>query len=133
MSKKIDTKLEEKFNKALALRDQNEIEKATSLLYELITEYPEFPLAYGHLAEILWKQGKTEQASFYFRIVTEMIPRSKLASLGLFHMLWKMEDYQAALNEIKRFGKAGGKCVDYQEIIEELKTKKMIDDDFNWL
>ncbi len=133
MKKKINNKLEEKFNKALSLRDQNDLEKSSEILNELIAEYPDFPLAYGHLAEIFWRQGKIEQAGFYFRIVTEMIPQSKLASLGLFHMLWKMEDYQAALNEIKRFTKAGYKCQDYDEILEELKAKNMVDDDLNWL
>ncbi len=122
-----------KLQKAFDLIKSKKFEEAEKVLYELIDEYPDFPPGYGHLAEVLWEQGKIEQANFYFKIVTEMIPHSKLGSLGVFHTYWEMEDYQSALDEIKRFKEAGGKCKDYEEIIDELKTKKMIDDNLNWL
>jgi predicted Zn-dependent protease len=132
MSRNDDPRFE-KLCAAFKLMKEKEFDGAANLLYELIDEYPDFPQGYRHLGEIFGEQGKTEQAIIYLRKAVELAPTSKLSSLMLFHMLWDTEEYQSALNEIKRFTEAGGKCEDYQEIVEELKAKKMIDDDLNWL
>ena len=127
----IELKAKELFNKALILRDKGEYEEAIDLLHKIILEHPDFSFAYGHLGEILWKQGNLQEANHYFLKASELMPESSLASLCVFHTLWEMEKYEPALLEIKRFKKIGRKSKDYEEIISGLIKKKMIDENLN--
>jgi arylsulfatase A-like enzyme len=55
------------FNKALALRDEHEYEKAEEILVSLIPERPDFFEIYMKLAEIGMVQGDYDQAIVYYR------------------------------------------------------------------
>jgi len=48
-----------------------------------------------------------------------LLPKSELASLGLFHSVWDKGDYDSAWGEMKRFFLAGGRSQDYDDILEE--------------
>jgi tetratricopeptide (TPR) repeat protein len=120
------------WDKALSLLDENNVEAAVNVLYEIIKQYPCLN-AYLKLGYLLWKKRNFGQAVFYFRTATELYPHSCLASLGLFHILWRMDAFQPAMEEIKRFKATGRKCEDYEEIVQELKEKQCIDDDLNCL
>ncbi|HML75539.1 MAG TPA: hypothetical protein PKB02_13700 [Anaerohalosphaeraceae bacterium] len=130
---KLKSPIKKLLKKAFSLCKDNKYEEAVGLLKQIIKQAPEVPFSYGHLAAIAWRQGKLKEANRYFRKTTTLIPESSLASLGVFHTYWKMEQYKKALNEIKRHKKAGGKCKDYDAILAGLKKKKIIDDKMNLL
>jgi len=128
----IDPETAKLYDTALSLRD-TDLQQACEILHAIISQHPDFAPAYAHLGEVLWRQDKTEEASCYFRMATELLPHSSLASLGLFHTLWEMKEYQAALEEIKRFWKSGGKCWDYDDIVAGLRQKGIADENLDLL
>lgn len=121
----------EMLDRALALRNEKRYDEAVDVLQEIIKCCPDFPYAYGHLGDVFWRQEKLQEANHYFQETTRLLPKSQLASLGVFHTFWNMDMFQLALNEIKRFKEAGGKCKDYEEIVAELIEKQMIDENLN--
>ena len=127
---KLEPKIKKMFDEALELRDKKEYENAAHLLKQIVKQAPEVPFCYGHLGEIAWRQGKLQEANLYFRKTTKLLPKSSLASLGVFHTLWEMRKYESALREIERFEKEGGKCEDYCNIVAGLIKGRVIDKDY---
>jgi tetratricopeptide (TPR) repeat protein len=125
--------MENKFKEAVRLHEQKKYEDAVNMLFDLVNEFPNFAIGYGHLASALRELGRFDEASRYAKITVEMLPKSKLASLILFHTFWDMAEFQLALNEIKRFKSMKCKLKDYDGIICELREKNLIDDALNWL
>jgi tetratricopeptide (TPR) repeat protein len=113
--------------------ERKKIEEALNILFDLVDKFPGFQLGYLYLCDGLRDIGRLDEASRYAKIAVEILPKSKMASLLLFHTFWDMEEYQFALDEIKRFKSIKGKLKDYDEIISELLQEKLIDDELNWL
>jgi predicted Zn-dependent protease len=108
-----------RFRDVSQLRDQGDADGAIRVLRQLIAEFPEKVAAYLIIGDILWDESKLAQASKQFRTATKRFPKSKIASLGLFHTLWQQSKTDAALDEIKRFQSVSF-CSDYEEIINEI-------------
>ncbi len=104
------------------LRKKGDTNGAIRILRQLVAEFPEKPAAYLIIGDILWEEGKLAQASKEFRAATKHFPKSKIASLGLFHTLWKQSKTDAAFDEMKRFQSISF-CSDYEEIVNEILEK----------
>jgi predicted negative regulator of RcsB-dependent stress response len=75
--------------------------------------------AYLVIADILWDKGKLAQASKEFRATTKQFPKSRIASLSLFYILWAQSKTDAAFDEMKRFQSISF-CRDYEEMVNEI-------------
>lgn len=103
MSTELTGGLAERFEKAIRLRDENDLEGALQLFLGLAQDYPQTPAVYGMLGHIYRKLDRHREAAQSFRKATQLSPESELASLGLFHSLRQLGDEDGALSEMKRF------------------------------
>jgi tetratricopeptide (TPR) repeat protein len=94
--------LEESFNRALELRDQNDLPGAASLLSALSERYPRAAV-FGALGGVYFEMRDWNNAIACFRKASTLSPKSELASLGLFHSLIEAGFRDDAVEEMKRF------------------------------
>ena len=116
------TAYKERFEGANRLRKQGDSAVALKLLRKLVADFPAKPAAYLVIGDILWDCGELAEASKVFRRATRRFPKLQIASLGLFHTLWKQSKTNAAFAEMKRFQKISH-CQDYEEIVNEILEK----------
>ena len=108
-----------RFESANRLRKEGDAEGAISVLRALVADYPEKAAAYLVIGDILWDNGKLAAASAAFRVATEHFPKLEIASLSLFHTLWRQSQTDAAFAEMKRF-QSISHIQDYKEIVDEI-------------
>jgi predicted Zn-dependent protease len=119
----IESDFELKFNRAIKLRDSGALEEAYNVLLELDREKPsDFPvlLIMGH---VCWELERLDEASQLFKSATILAPKSELASLGLFHMLFKSGKTDDAFEEMKRFVSISY-SEEYERLLEEMKNSE---------
>jgi predicted Zn-dependent protease len=112
----------EGFEDANRLRKRGDSAGAIKLLRKLVADFPAKPAAYLVIGDILWDCGELAHASRAFRRATRRFPKLQIASLGLFHTLWKQSKTDAAFAEMKRFQRLSH-CQDYEEIVNEILEK----------
>ena len=61
---------------------------------------------WGYLGFLYTETRNDRKAAAAFRKAVALSPRSELASLGLFHSLWRIGRVDAAFNEMRRFIKS---------------------------
>jgi predicted Zn-dependent protease len=113
--------LKERFERAIKLRDENDLEGALAILLGLAEDYPQIPAVHGMLGHIYRKLHQHSEAAKSFGKATQLSPNSELASLGLFHSLKQLGDEDGALSEMKRF-LGHSQSHEYDLILEELES-----------
>jgi tetratricopeptide (TPR) repeat protein len=96
-------KIEPIFNKALEFWRGGDGRTAASMLERLALEYPNRPFILGMLGAIYRSLEEYERAVEYYSRTTALSPKSELASLGLFHSLWRVGRHEEAMAEMTRF------------------------------
>ena len=112
--------LETEFRRATYLRDRGRFEEAAAIFEHLRTKFPENR---GVIVGCLSVYYLAEDYQSARRVCMEGIalaPRSELISVGLFHSLWQLEEYEAAIVEMERYLSLRPDSSDYLEIREEL-------------
>ena len=74
---------------------------------------------HGLLGDVYWRLGRLKQAVQSFKRATELAPKSELASLGLFHILWESGKIERAKAEMKRY-LAVGNSREYASMVPQL-------------
>ncbi len=72
-------------------------------LAEQANAFPRAPRLWGYLGFLHGENGDPKNAARAYRRTTELSPRSELASVGLFHSLWRSSKADAAFDEMRRF------------------------------
>src|SRR5437773_664217 len=108
-----------RFESANRLRKDDDADGAIRVLRALVADFPKKPAPYLVIGDILWDEGRLSAASAAFRVATKRFPKLDIASLGLFHTLWRQSKTDAAFEEMKRFQSISF-CRDYKEIVDEI-------------
>ena len=108
-----------RFESANQLRKAGDADGAIRVLRALVSDFPKQAAAYLIIGDILWDEGKLAAATAAFRIATERFPKLEIASLGVFHTLWRQSKTDDAFEEMKRF-QSVSHSRDYQEIVDEV-------------
>ena len=116
------TECNERFENAKRLRAAGDAEGAIQILRTLVSDFPTKPAAYLIIADILWDESKLPEAAAAFRVATEHFPKLQIASLGLFHTLWRQSKTDEAFEEMKRFQSISF-SQDYKDIVDEILQK----------
>ena len=97
------TSLAEAIRQAVDLEAKGEIGLAVQLLTDLVAEFPMEASVQGYLASYLADCGRFDEAVGHGRLAVQLSPNSGMASLVLFHVLWKAGQRSEAIEEIRRF------------------------------
>jgi predicted Zn-dependent protease len=108
-----------RFESANQLRKSGDAESAIQVLRALVVDFPNQAAAYLIIGDILWDEGELPAATEAFRVATERFPKLEIASLGLFHTLWRQSKTDDAFEEMKRF-QSVSHSKDYKEIVDEI-------------
>ena len=92
-----------KFDEALRLRDQGNLGGAHDILSQLCKSDAATAAMFAVLGDVLWEMDCLSDAIHTFYRVTEMSPRSEVASLALFHSLFQAGRQDEAFGEMRRF------------------------------
>jgi predicted Zn-dependent protease len=111
-----------RFESANRLRKDGDADGAIKILRALVADCPKKAAAYLVIGDILWEEDRLSEAAAAFRVATERFPRLEIASLGLFHTLWRQSEIDAAFAEMKRF-QSISHSQDYKEIVDEILQK----------
>jgi tetratricopeptide (TPR) repeat protein len=91
-------------NLAMLYSKRGEYGKAETILRKVLRVYPDYPVARNNLAEVLFRQGKTEEAEAMFDSASRTAPedrheypRTWLAALNFAHLRHREKDDQTAL------------------------------------
>lgn len=101
-----DLSIEERFKKAISIRNEGELRKAIPEFQEIIDLYPSHPKIGGVLsvlAGIYQDLGEYNSAKLYFKKASELNPKSEIASLGLYLSCVKLLEYDEAIKELERY------------------------------
>jgi predicted Zn-dependent protease len=104
---------------AAKLRDAGRYQEAISLLTGVQANYPDSPAILGTIGGVLYAAKRFEEAKAYFSRVTALRPNAELASLALFHCLWKLGQQDAARAELVRFASSND-SKEYARLLEEM-------------
>ena len=116
------TKSENDFNRALQLRDSNDLKGAIKILKKLIKEFPGDKFPFVMLGGIYFDQlNDPKKGEHYFQKVIELEPNFELGSIGLFHALNNQNKGYEALTEMKRYLKNNKNSRRYAELIKEIE------------
>ena len=121
LSEEDKRKIEGPFNQALILRDQGDLQGALQLLSGIAESYP-FAALFGVTGAIYRKIGDMENARRCFERAVALAPKSELASLNLFHALYKAGNKARAYSEMKRFLSLS-KSEEYDRLRSELREE----------
>ena len=110
------------FDEAVRLKRQGNFKDALSVLRKLHRSAPNDASTCALIGEINWSQGKLGIAIRWLSKATREAPRSELASLGLFHVLWEANKEGLALAEMNRF-LAISDSKEYRSILKGLPSK----------
>lgn len=76
----------------------------------------------GLLGSAYFEKGEFARAAEWFMKTTQLSPASELASLGLFHSLWNLDDASAAFDEMQRF-LSDHTSDEYQTLLRDLAVE----------
>ena len=108
-----------RFERANQLRKEGDAHGAIKVLRALVADFPKQAAAYLIIGDILADEGRFPAAAAAFRVATRHFPKLEIASLGLFHTLWRQSKTDAAFAEMKRF-QSISHSQDYKEIVDEI-------------
>ena len=108
-----------RFENANQFRKAGDADGAIRVLRDLVADFPQQAAAYLIIGDILWDEGRLPQAAAAFRVAIKHFPKLEIASLGLFHTLWRQSKTDAAFKEMKRF-QSISHSQDYEEIVKEI-------------
>ena len=114
---------EEAIAEAQSLREKGEYDAAWSILSELQESYPDSAAIHVLLGDTLAKLGRWVEATHTLARAVELAPASEMASLALFHLLWRRGKQIEALEEMKRFLREHASD-DYSEILKEISRHR---------
>jgi tetratricopeptide (TPR) repeat protein len=106
----------EMFEKALKLRKDGDLKEARVNLEYLANVFPKKASVIGILADVCWRLRDLDAAICYFRMATQLSPKSEVASLGLYHTL-----IESALVEMDRFTSIS-ESKDYSDMKETIRS-----------
>lgn len=103
-----EERLAAEFDSALVLRDQGDLvaaRRTLELLVEKLQPADTRLLSHSHvqIGSICGRLGDHAAREVHLRRAVEVAPRLELASLGLFHALYKLRRLDEALREMVRF------------------------------
>ena len=104
--------------RAIRHRDKSEYD-AIRILRALAKIKSNSASVHGLLGDVYWRLGRLKQAVQSFKRATELAPKSELASLGLFHILWESGKMERAKAEMKRY-MAVGNSREYASMVPRL-------------
>jgi predicted Zn-dependent protease len=95
---------ESRYGRAIAYYRKTEMAKSLSLLDPLIAEEPKNPYFYELKAQMLFENGKIEQATAVYRKAVEFAPRSGLIRAAYGHALLELKtpDINTAIEQLTR-------------------------------
>jgi len=108
-----------RFESANQIRKSGDADGAIRVLRALAADFPKQAAAYLIIGDILWDEGRLPESAAAFRVATRRFPKLEIASLGLFHTLWRQSKTKAAFAEMKRF-QSISYSQDYKEIVDEI-------------
>jgi len=97
--------LDELLQLAIDSYHAGKVSRAIRLLVDRAGEFKS-PKLWGYLGFLYGEAGNEQKAVHAYRKATALSPRSELASLGLFHSLWRADHTDAAFDEMRRFLKS---------------------------
>jgi tetratricopeptide (TPR) repeat protein len=98
--------IEDMFEGAIKLRDNGKPENAIKEFLKIIDMYPndsKIGGVYTTLAGVYDDLNDYNNSLVNFKRATELNPKSELASLGLYLSYVKLNNYEMAINELKRY------------------------------
>ena len=111
--------IEPEFNRALEMRETN-VRESIRILQTLNRRYPDHAPIVGVLGGIYHDTKDWVRALYWYEKAVKLSPKSQLASIGLFHSLWRNGRFSDALDEAKRFIASNGITNDYRALMSEL-------------
>lgn len=97
-------KIELDFNEAMRLRSAGKSKEALFALNSLIEKHSNVAILHGVIASIYYDELQDiTNALRHFELAVKYAPRSKVASLGLFHALLDNGERKKAICELERF------------------------------
>jgi predicted Zn-dependent protease len=119
--KKYGIETESLINEAFDLRQYKKYEEALNILMPLQKKYKSDSRITGTIATFFYELNDYKSSLKYFKKTTILNPASELASLGLFHSLIEMNNFDKAIDELKRYSN-NNKIKLYKITIKELKN-----------
>ena len=114
----------EAFQRAIDLFGAGETGDAIKSLEATLLKHPHHAPLWWYLGMLYRERKQLHRALDSFRKATQLEPRAKRASLGLFHTLWDLGQLDEALKEIKRYQLlTNWSCDDYRKIVAEINEK----------
>jgi predicted Zn-dependent protease len=114
-----DLRMREAFDEALRLRDAGQVNEALSILRRLADQRPDLANVVGMLAGLEYQTGDYESAARNARNAVKLAPRSELASVILFHSLYRLQSVDEAFAEVERF-RTIKSSDEYEKILTEM-------------
>jgi predicted Zn-dependent protease len=113
------------FAEGIRLKRAGKPEEAAKRLEKAVSEFPDVVPLLGYLGGVyLHDLDQPAQSLPIYQRATQLRPKSKPASLGVFHSLWDLGRVDEALAEIKRYQTlTDWGCQDYVDIIAEMNEK----------
>src|SRR5437868_6802958 len=93
------------FSKALDAERKGDQEKATSLLADAITQYPQFGLAHGELGMLYFKAGQIDKALEELKAAQKAVPDDPQIQMNYAVALLEKKDYAEAERQLRRAAK----------------------------
>jgi hypothetical protein len=122
MTSRERTQIRRRMSDALLLRNQDRRVEALALLRPHAKTLRQFAPAAGLVATLYFETHDYRNSARWFGRAVALAPRSERASLGLFHSLWEIGEYDQAFNEMRRFlGSSDSK--EYSRLIRDLRAE----------
>lgn len=104
ISKSAKIEFEKLFEEAVKLRESGSLYEAIKKLKAILSGNPKYDTAVlGIMGNIYWELSELNKALKCYRKAVELNPKSEMASLGLFHTLWKLGKEDEGFDEMERF------------------------------
>src|SRR5581483_802934 len=97
--------LDELLQSAIDAYHAGQLREAIAQLADHSKRFPRSGKLWGYLGFLYSEAGDESKAIRAFRTAATLSPRSELASLSLFHSLWRAGRTDAAFDEMRRFMK----------------------------
>jgi predicted Zn-dependent protease len=97
LTKKTSTKhdhddIKPQFDEALRLKEAGNFAEAAEIFLRLARQHPDVAAVHGMLGHVQQEMGKIRDAADSYRRAVNVSPGSELASISLFHALYKLRD-----------------------------------------
>lgn len=106
---------------AIKLKNMERYGEAMSILKELEPQHINSGILMGLIGTIHFLSEDFSKSQLYFQKTAKINPKSETASLGLFHSLWNLGFWKAALEEAFRYlSQEEISLFDYKVLLQEL-------------